>query len=127
MPIGDEPRNWDVHTWHAVMAGVADRSDWKIYAVPQAAGAIELQIESTSAVEQAPPFQVTVRWAGAQALAWDGQRNYVVKSTLDHGLMWQWPEQMTPPQLSQGTRWTIGWLRLDEMVELQLSQLQDAE
>ncbi|MEN8662060.1 MAG: DUF3142 domain-containing protein [Lentimonas sp.] len=127
LPIGNEQRNWDERTWHAVMSGVVDQSGWQVHAVPQADGAIELLIESTSAVEQAPPSQVVVSWSGANVLAWDGQRNYAVKNTLDHGLVWQWPEQMAPPQLSQGTRWTIGWLRLDGATALNFSLIQDAD
>ncbi len=127
LPVGEERHNWDTLTWHAVMSNQVGPSGWQIHAVPQADGAIEMQIESTSAVEQAPPSQVTVTWSGANALAWDGQRNYAVKATLDHGLIWHWPEQMTRPQLSAGTRWTIGWLRMDAASEFQFSLIQDVE
>ena len=84
-------------------------------------GAIEIDLLQSASIASRPPRQILVQWAGAAALAWDGQRNYMVKADAAHGLIWEWPEQMETPLLPQGTRWTIGWLRMDSQTELEFS------
>ncbi|CAA6689924.1 MULTISPECIES: DUF3142 domain-containing protein [unclassified Lentimonas] len=113
LPIGRERLNWDAVTWRAVMAGHVGQSSWQVQGVAQSDGLIEIQIEQRSLLAMEPPQQVTVEWADAAVIAWDGQRNYSVKTEPDHALTFQWPDTMAAPLLPQGTRWTIGWLRMD--------------
>ena len=113
LPIGQERFNWDAVTWRAVMAGHVGSSSWQVQGVAQADGLIEIQIEQRSLLATESPQQVTVEWADAAVIAWDGQRNYSVKTEPDHALTFQWPDTMAAPLLPQGTRWTIGWLRMD--------------
>lgn len=123
LPIGEERLNWDPRTWRAVMAGQVAASDWLVEAVESADGLIEIQVEQRSPLAVAPPQQVMVEFRDASVLAWDGQRNYSVNTRADHALIWQWPESMTAPLLPQGTRWTIGWLRLDGEAKLKLTTI----
>lgn len=127
LPIGEERLNWDALTWRAVMTGQVEHSDWVVQAVKQDDGLIELQIEQTSALATQPPQQIIVQWGARTALAWDGQRNYSVTIGPDHSLIWQWPESMTPPLLPQGTRWTIGWLRMDAAAPLNFTILPSSD
>jgi hypothetical protein len=64
-------------------------------------------------------------WNEGSALAWDGQRHYAVRALSDRALLWEWSSTMSPPLLAQGTRWTIGWLRIEAASELQISILND--
>jgi hypothetical protein len=121
LPIGRERFNWDAVTWRAVMAGHVGQSSWQVQGVTQADGLIEIQIEQRSLLAMEPPQQITVEWADAAVVAWDGQRNYSVQTTPDHGLTFQWPDTMAAPLLPQGTRWTIGWLRMDVEAALHFS------
>lgn len=121
LPIGNERHNWDMQTWRAVRHGLATpATSWHVQAIPQADGAIEIEIHQTAPIATTPPTQITVLWPTGTALAWDGQRNYQVATRPDHGLTWQWPTNTPPSLLPQGTRWTIGWLRMDTEVPLQI-------
>ncbi|WOO39329.1 DUF3142 domain-containing protein [Rubellicoccus peritrichatus] len=126
LPIAHERLNWDPITWRTVIAGQTDASHWKAQAVFKKDGAIEIQIEQTGLLAAPPPKQVILNWENANSLVWDGQRNFDVKATLDHGLIWQWPDKMEAPLLPQGTQWTIGWLRLDNIPKLQISVIPNA-
>lgn len=128
LPIGQELYNWDPVTWRAVMSGaigaVGD-SAWQVHARVQPDGLVELELVQAAAVAVEPPRTVRVSWSEGTALAWDGQRHYAVRSFSDHALLWEWPDTMSPPLLMQGTRWTIGWLRIEAATELQISILND--
>ena len=121
LPIGRERLNWDALTWRAVMSGQVEQSGWAVQAVAQDGGAIELRLRQNGNSAQPPPQQVTVQWAGATALAWDGQRNYSAQAERDHSLVWRWPDAMPMPMLKPDTEWIIGWLRLDADAELNIS------
>lgn len=127
LPIGQELHNWDAQTWHAVMAGRVGGDRWQVQARATAEGLVEIELLQLSEIAVEPPRQVIVSWGEGTALAWDGQRNYAVHTGPDHGLVWEWPQNMSPPLLPQGTRWTIGWLRMEAPTELKLSLINDVD
>jgi hypothetical protein len=121
LPIGKELHNWDADTWRAVMAGRLADEGWSLESRLTAEGVVEIEVMQNSEIALEPPSQIVVSWSEGTALAWDGQRNYSVLQRADHSLTWTWPDNMTPPLLSKGTRWTIGWLRMEAPTDLNLT------
>ncbi|MGZ0654830.1 DUF3142 domain-containing protein [Coraliomargarita sp. W4R72] len=126
LPIGQERHNWDFQTWLSVMAGRGRTATWLLESKQLSDGLIEVTLLQQSEVATEPPSEVLVTWDGAAPLAWDGQRNYSVTAVNDQSLLWKWPENMSAPLLEQGTRWTIGWLRMETAVTLNISITNDA-
>lgn len=121
LPIGGERLNWDAVTWRAVKRGRMATAVWQAEVRPEEQGLFRLELLQPARMAAYPPKEVRVSWEEtATALAWDGQRNYEVSKTPDGVLIWKWPERMEAPLLEKGTRWTIGWLRLDRDVKLKL-------
>ena len=125
LPIGAERYNWDSLTWLSVMAGGTGGDAWQASMQAGPDGAVEIELVQRSAIAVAPPRRVRVAWGDGTALAWDGQRHYSVNAAPERALVWQWPAAMPPPLLPQGTRWTIGWLRLESATDLSISILND--
>ncbi len=121
LPIGQELHNWDPQTWRAVMAGRVGGDTWQAHARTSSGGVVEIELIQNSEIAAEPPEQILVSWGEGTALAWDGQRQYSVITSPDHGLIWQWPSTISPPLLRNGTRWTIGWLRMESAAELNIS------
>lgn len=126
LPIGREQHNWDAQTWHAVMAGRIGSEAWQAQAQVVEDGLIEIVLVQSSEIAVEPPRQITASWASGTALAWDAQRHYSVRAKHDHALSWEWPSNMTPPLLSKGTQWTIGWLRMETPAKLKISMINHA-
>lgn len=121
LPIGEERLNWDPKTWQAVKRGKVERVSWGFEMKRVEEGLFQLEIVQKSVIATPPPATLHLSWRQGGALAWDGQRNYAVKQHPEHGLIWQWPDTMPPSLLAQGTRWTIGWLRMNPKDELEFS------
>ncbi|WP_309398081.1 DUF3142 domain-containing protein [Cerasicoccus maritimus] len=122
LPSPDERLNWDAATWRAVMQGDVALPEWQIQAVPQPNGLVEIQLTHTSPIANQPPAGICVQWKQADALAWDGQRNFTVTQPTNKALTWSRPVDC--PTLAQGERWTLGWIRFDTETPLQLSIIQ---
>lgn len=127
LPIGAERLNWDKKTWQLVKRGRGDNQSWRLELVKEGGGLIQLDLVQESAIAIRPPKQLLVSSEGVAPQAWDGQRNYTVKVRPGGGLIWQWPDLMDAPLLPQGTRWTIGWLRLGADAELNYSMIHHAD
>ncbi|MDQ8206618.1 DUF3142 domain-containing protein [Coraliomargarita sp. SDUM461003] len=125
LPIGQESYNWDPGTWQAVMLGSVASASWQAQARVQADGLVEIELLQASEVAAEPPRAVQLSWRSGEALAWDGQRHYNVRALSEQALLWQWPTRMEAPLLAQGTRWTIGWLRIQDAANLQITILND--
>ncbi|MBK1859781.1 DUF3142 domain-containing protein [Cerasicoccus arenae] len=119
MPIVGDLLNWDAVTWKTVITGHSSKPSWQVEAVAQINGSIEIQVVQTSPVASPPPQTVIVQWADAKAQAWDGQRNYIVDTTQQNELSWHRTNHSE--RLPQGTRWTVGWLRINPATELKIS------
>tara|TARA_B100001971_G_scaffold214490_1_gene252231 strand:+ start:906 stop:1898 length:993 start_codon:yes stop_codon:yes gene_type:complete len=117
LPIGQESYNWDPSTWQAVMLGRVASASWQAQARVQADGLVEIELLQASEVAAEPPRAVQLTWRSGDALAWDGQRHYNVRALSEQALLWQWPTRMDAPLLAQGTRWTIGWLRIQDAAD----------
>lgn len=122
LPVAEERLNWDAVTWRAVMRADADLPQWRAEAVPQDNGVIEIQLAQTSPIATQPPNQIALTWSDAEAVAWDGQRHFTVDQTSEHRLVWRRPSDANA--LPQGTKWTLGWVRLDRETTLQLTVIQ---
>lgn len=119
LPIEGERLNWDALTWRSVMQGFTAKSDWRISAVTKEDGVTEIQILQASPVAAKPPSMVQLKWSGAEALAWDAQRHYSVRSPTPTSLSWRRPAEVSA--LPEGARWTIGWVRFAGEAQLELS------
>lgn len=130
LPIDEERYNWDAQTWRAVMAGLQlERDAWQAKVRPDGSGVLEIKLTQNSQMGSEPPKEVLVSWGGGTAIAWDGQRNYSVGNAdpSKQMLVWKWPDNMPPPLLAPGTQWTIGWLRIDAPVNLNISIINHEE
>jgi len=127
LPIGEERHNWDALTWRAVMAGRVGGEAWEVKSRLTSEAVVEIELIQNSVIAAEPPRQIIVSLGNGTALAWDGQRNYSVRADQDHGLIWEWPTNMSPPLLAQGTRWTIGWLLMEAPASLKIAIVNHAD
>ncbi|WPJ94530.1 DUF3142 domain-containing protein [Coraliomargarita algicola] len=123
LALGCEMYNWDPLTWRSVMQGAVAHPGWQAHARVQSDGLLEIELTQGSAVAMEPPRAVELSWGEGFAVAWDGQRHYAVQRLSEHALLWQWPDTMSPPLLAQGTRWTIGWVRIQDAADLKITIL----
>ncbi|WP_269537709.1 DUF3142 domain-containing protein [Cerasicoccus fimbriatus] len=122
LPVGDERLNWDQATWHTVMQGAVAPAQWQVQAIPQADGLTEIQLSHRSSASSEPPARIELHWKDAEAITWDGQRNFTVSQPSANSLTWSRPP--TCPTLAQGERWTLGWVRFDHAPTVQFSIIQ---
>ncbi len=121
LPVRGDRLNWDAELWRQVRDGDVQPPAWQVLAVPQNNGVIEIQICQNSITPTPAPKAISLQWSGAEAVAWDGQRHFSVSQSQPKTLTFQRASDSAP--LPKGARWTIGWLRLDQPADLQLTIL----
>lgn len=118
LPVSVDNLNWRWPTLNAIVNARLPREKVQPELRRVEDGLVEIKLVNNGELDVAPPFVVAVSWPGARLVAGDGLRGFELVETGAAAGNFKMRSQAS--RLSAGEQLTIGWLRFDKDVEVQL-------
>ncbi len=118
LPVEGENLNWTWSTLAAVMAGIEPGARLEaVKRLPQP-GLVELDLVNRGQADHTEAVALSMKWNGARLVAGDGLAGFEQVETGSNAV--QFRNQPTAWRLRPGETRTVGWLRFDHEVEVQV-------
>jgi hypothetical protein len=123
LPISGENLNWRWPTLSAVMSGRAPRRSLRTELRRPESGLIEITLLNDGESDLADRPVIEVRWRDGRLLAADGLGGYELVDSGQNAVHFRPQTQIQSSRIPAGGRQMIGWLRMDNNVEVQIEIL----
>jgi len=124
LPVPADTLNWSWPTLAAVLRGETPRANLQVQTRRSQTGLIEIDLVNTGETDHVTPVQMKLNWLQARLVAADALHEFELFED-DAGVL-QFRSGKKFPRLAAGQHRTIGWVRLDRDVEVQL-EIQSGE
>jgi len=125
LPVNVDNFNWRWPTLRAIVASRLPHESVRAQSSRVEAGLVEISLVNHGELDISSRLAVQVRWQNARLVAGDGLRGFELVEEGSSTARFQTRTQ--PRRLPAGEQWTIGWLRFQRNVEVQLEVINMSE
>jgi len=118
LPVAVDNLNWRWPTLAAIVAGREPRENFHAVARRVEPGLVEISLENTGELNISSQLTLEARWSDARLVAGDALRGFELVE--QDGSTAKFQNQQPSFRLPVGEKQTIGWLRFDKPIEVQL-------
>ncbi len=118
LPVAGESLNWSWPTLSMVMAGKTPEANLRAEAHHPQPGLVEIELVNQGQADFAGRMELWARWNAARLVASDGLAGFEPVDAASNVI--QFRSQAPAVRLKPGETRTIGWLRLDKEVKVQV-------